>query len=63
MKLTFNCCKHEEKTPSLTVDLIKGKFYCFGCGKEGDHLDDPEVLEMIINRFETILEYLKGYRT
>lgn len=62
MKLTFLCCHHAEETPSLTVDLVKGKFYCFSCGKEGDHLDDQKVLEMVINRLETMLDYLKGYR-
>jgi DNA primase len=32
------CPFHEEKTPSLSVDLKKGVYHCFGCGKSGDHL-------------------------
>lgn len=30
------CCFHQEKTPSFTVDPVKGLYYCHGCGKGGD---------------------------
>jgi DNA primase len=30
------CPFHDEKTPSFTVRVDKGVFYCFGCGKGGD---------------------------
>lgn len=30
------CPFHQEKTPSFTVDVAKGLFHCFGCGKGGD---------------------------
>lgn len=30
------CVFHKESTPSLSVDLTKGIFKCFGCGKGGD---------------------------
>lgn len=29
------CLFHQEKTPSLSIDLEKGVFHCFGCGAEG----------------------------
>ena len=32
------CPFHEEKTPSLSIDLKKGVYHCFGCGKSGDSL-------------------------
>jgi DNA primase len=30
------CPFHQEKSPSFTVNLQKGVFYCFGCGEKGD---------------------------
>ncbi len=30
------CPFHEEKTPSMSVDVAKGLWHCFGCGKGGD---------------------------
>lgn len=32
------CPFHDEKTPSLSIDVRKGLYHCFGCGKSGDHL-------------------------
>lgn len=29
------CIFHEERTPSLSVDLARGLFHCFGCGAQG----------------------------
>ena len=30
------CCFHQEKTPSFTVNPVKGIFYYHGCGVGGD---------------------------
>ena len=30
------CPFHEEKTPSMSIDRVKGLYHCFGCGKGGD---------------------------
>src|SRR5438552_7651592 len=32
---TVTCPFHNDRTPSLSVDLKKGFFYCFGCGVKG----------------------------
>ena len=32
------CCPfHGEKTPSFHADDRRGRYHCFGCGKDGDH--------------------------
>lgn len=31
------CPFHDEKTPSMSIDVKKGVYHCFGCGKSGDH--------------------------
>ena len=33
------CPFHAEKTPSCQIDDSKGRFKCFGCGQNGDHID------------------------
>jgi hypothetical protein len=29
------CCFHDDKNPSLSLNLKSGGFYCFGCGAKG----------------------------
>src|SRR3990167_7774537 len=31
------CPFHKEDTPSFHVNEITGQYYCFGCGKSGNH--------------------------
>lgn len=54
------CPFHEEKTPSFTVDPVKGLYYCFGCHAGGDvinfvmrleHLGFPEAVEQLARRY------------
>ncbi len=34
----WGCCPfHNEKTPSFSVDEVRGIYKCFGCGKGGNH--------------------------
>ena len=40
MELRIRCPFHEEKTPSLSLNIDSGRFHCFGChAKGGDILD------------------------
>src|SRR5439155_20254731 len=40
MELRIRCPFHEEKTPSLSLNVDTGRFHCFGCNaKGGDILD------------------------
>ena len=50
------CPFHNEKTPSFTVNEVKGFFHCFGCGEHGsifdfimkiDNLSFPEAVERL----------------
>jgi DNA primase len=60
------CPFHEEKTPSFTVRVDKGVFFCFGCGKggdtigfvmEADHLTFVEAVEHLAARAGIQLRY------
>jgi DNA primase len=33
------CPFHEDRTPSLSVNVETGRFRCFGCGAHGDLVD------------------------
>jgi len=33
------CLFHHERTPSFEVDLVNGKYHCFGCGATGNAID------------------------
>ncbi|MBV8202506.1 MAG: DNA primase, partial [Acidobacteria bacterium] len=54
------CPLHKEKTPSFSVDPVKGLFYCFGCGAGGDAIklhmlttndDFPSAIEALAQRY------------
>lgn len=59
------CPFHAEKTPSFTVNPVKGMFHCFGCGVGGDvvsfvmrmeGLAFPEALRMLARRVGVEIE-------
>jgi len=63
------CPFHQEKTPSFNVDVDKGYYKCFGCGKAGDaitfvreteQLSFTEAIEALGQRFGVRIEYEEG---
>lgn len=53
------CPFHEEKTPSMSVDRVRGLYHCFGCGEGGDvfsfvektqGVDFPDALEILARK-------------
>ncbi len=63
------CPLHKEKTPSFSVDPVKGIFYCFGCGRGGDAIklhmlltgdEFPEAIESLAQRYGIPLPTAKG---
>jgi DNA primase len=60
------CPFHDERTPSFSVDPVKKVYFCFGCGKGGDHiefvrqtesLDFAAAVETLADRYGVRLEY------
>jgi len=63
------CPFHNEKTPSFNVDVDKGFFKCFGCGKAGDaitfvreteQLSFTEAVEALGQRYGVAIQYEEG---
>ncbi|HEX3730981.1 MAG TPA: DNA primase [Opitutaceae bacterium] len=63
------CPFHSEKTPSFHVNLDRGSYKCFGCGKSGDiiefvreteQLSFSEAVETLGKRFGIPIEYEEG---
>lgn len=46
-KWTYLCSTHGDTHPSGTIDIDKGKWYCFGCSRGGDILDMVQICEGI----------------
>jgi len=54
------CPFHQEKTPSFSVDSVKGLYHCFGCGAGGDvfnfimeieNVSFPEAVKILAERY------------
>jgi DNA primase catalytic core len=65
-RMTGRCPFHEERTPSFSVNPVKGLYYCFGCGASGDAitfvretqgLDFTGAIEWLADRFNITPEY------
>lgn len=64
------CPFHGEKTPSFSVNQIKGVYYCFGCQAKGDvisfvreieHLDFQTAVESLAAKFGITLRYTDAF--
>lgn len=54
------CCFHGEKTPSLKINDVSGRYHCFGCGSAGDHF--TVLTELGGKTFMEAVEVLGGVR-
>ena len=61
MKFIFRCANHEKVTPSMEVDVIKGKYYCFSCGSKGNISESKSVTKLVIAHLKGVIEYMEGY--
>ncbi len=52
-----HCPFHSDKTPSLSIDVEKGLFNCFGCGKKGNAIQFYEILRGV--DFKAALQMVK----
>jgi DNA primase len=66
------CPFHSEKTPSFSVNEVKGLYYCFGCGKGGNVItflkeikgdSFAEVVDYLKNKYNIPVEYIKFRKT
>lgn len=51
------CPFHDDKTPSLSVDPVKGLYHCFGCGEGGDAIELVKKMKSL--SFREAVAYLK----
>ena len=65
------CCPfHHEQTPSFEVNLVNGKYHCFGCGATGNAIDlvmakeglaRNEAVDWLVKRYgEEVSSYISG---
>src|SRR5512147_1794512 len=54
---TGRCPWHDDSTPSLSVDRIKGLYNCFGCGESGDAVTLVQKMKGL--SFREAMDYLK----
>lgn len=56
------CPFHDDVNPSMIIDLQKGRWYCFGCGKNGDarkFVSEMEWKYHQLNDLEAAIKYRK----
>lgn len=60
------CPFHEDVNPSMLINLQEGRYYCFGCGKNGDarkFVSEMEWKYHRLNDLESALRYKQILRT
>lgn len=53
------CPFHEDKNPSMMVDLVKGNFFCFGCEEKGNALQFVQKANKNLNDLQSCLLFCK----
>lgn len=53
------CPFHQDVNPSMVVDLAKGNYYCFGCGKTGDALTFVQEINKDLNSLQSAQKFFK----
>jgi len=48
------CCFHQDKTPSLNINMVDGHFKCFACGAKGHDIISFHRLRYGSNFIETL---------
>lgn len=44
-EILTHCCFHDDSRPSLSINLKRGIYYCFGCGNGGGLFDFVSINE------------------
>ncbi len=55
-RVMVNCCFHDDRTPSLSIDLTDGWFNCFGCGAKGKNIVKFHMTKFDLNYKQAIRE-------
>tara|TARA_R110002124_G_scaffold195516_3_gene362543 strand:- start:5210 stop:5488 length:279 start_codon:yes stop_codon:yes gene_type:complete len=53
-KVNVKCPFHDDKTPSLNLNMINGRFYCFACCAKGGDIIDFHMQRYGFNFIETV---------
>lgn len=54
------CPFHNDVNPSMMIDLIEGRYYCFGCSRSGNAYDFVKTLyEGKLNDLQSLIKYFK----
>lgn len=57
------CPFHEDKNPSMKVDLVKGNYFCFGCEAKGNALQFVQKVNPKLNELQTCILFVEILRS
>ncbi|MBI5427672.1 MAG: hypothetical protein HZA02_05245 [Nitrospinae bacterium] len=55
------CVFHDDKNPSLSINLVEGHFRCFSCGAKGGGIIDFRMMQTGLP-FRDVIRELEGWR-
>ena len=53
------CPFHNDLNPSMIVDIIEGKYFCFGCGLSGDAYRFVQQMNSKLNSLQSLLKFFQ----